>query len=228
MAHFNLIRGSPSPQVPSGKQNDGVQVYLAVAHTPHGDIPCKASGTTAWYPYGGSENATNNFSFVAVPGSTLVGNSPNNPPPNAIICGHQNDGAGPLYAVITHSQHGNIPGKGKPGNAWYTYDGKEHVANNFSWVVANQIHAWNSHPSMQFFPDHYPLPLLFSPSHCIDVGVLDRFHFHTPLELFLIFFCRTSTTTCTQHPSSSSWRSVWTSDGWFWGTPSSTCSYPSW
>jgi len=126
---------APPPFVPQGFQNDGAgPVYLAVAHTQWGDIPGKALPGTCWFPYGGTEHATNNFSFVEVQNSVFI-KSPHAPPATAVIAGFQNDGAGPLYAVIAHTQWGNIPGKGKPGTAWFAYGGKEHSTADFSWIA---------------------------------------------------------------------------------------------
>jgi len=133
---FTLVRSPQPPQfTPQGFQNDGAGVvHLAVAHTNHGDIPAKAIGNNCWYAYGGAEHATNNFSWVEVKNASFV-KSPQNPPPNAVICGHQNDGAGQLWAALAHTQWGNIPAKAKPGNAWFAYGGKEHATADFSWIV---------------------------------------------------------------------------------------------
>eukprot|EP01126_Amoeba_proteus_P020054 TRINITY_DN204_c0_g1_i2.p1 TRINITY_DN204_c0_g1~~TRINITY_DN204_c0_g1_i2.p1 ORF type:complete len:229 (-),score=23.50 TRINITY_DN204_c0_g1_i2:61-747(-) len=152
---FSLIRSyTPSHAVPHGFQNDGAgQVWLAVAHTPHGDIPCKAQGGTAWYSYAGLEHVTNNFSYVEVHGSSLVSGQTNFPPHNAVSCGYQNDGAGPLYAIIAHTPHGNIPGKGKPGTAWYAHCGREHMTCDFSWVV----HSHGGHMPVHTMPVHTPV-----------------------------------------------------------------------
>jgi len=107
-----------------------------VAHTQWGEIPGKAKGGDCWFPYGGQEHHTNNFSWVVGGGFKLV-NSQGNPPPGAIQTGFQNDGAGALWSVVAHTQWGEIPGKGKGGDCWFPYGGKEHHTNSFSWVVVN-------------------------------------------------------------------------------------------
>jgi hypothetical protein len=122
------VNNGPVAHSVAGHQNDGAgTVYLAVAHTSHGDIPGKAQGNNCWYPYGGSEHSTNNFSWVASVSHRLTPTSQSaHPPANAIRCGHQNDGAGDLYAAIAHTSHGNIPGKAQGNNCWYPYGGSEH------------------------------------------------------------------------------------------------------
>jgi len=133
---FQLVRSSNPPQgsLQTGFQNDGAgALWCAVAHTNHGDIPGKAKGNDCWYPYGGKEHGTNNFSYVVSRNFRLVRS--NYPPPGALQCGFQNDGAGALWATVAHTNHGDIPGKGKGGDCWYSYGGQEHATNNFSWVV---------------------------------------------------------------------------------------------
>ena len=39
---------------------------MAVCHTPHGEIPGKSNGKSAWYCYGGKEVESHNFSYVVV------------------------------------------------------------------------------------------------------------------------------------------------------------------
>jgi hypothetical protein len=121
-----------------GFQNYGAgQLWAAVAHTNHGEIPGKAKGNECWYPYGGQEVSTNNFSYVVARNFRLVKSS--FPPPGALQTGFQNDGAGQLWASVAHTNHGDIPGKAKGNECWYAYGGKEHSTNNFSWVV----NAWD-------------------------------------------------------------------------------------
>jgi len=134
---FTLHRTPNPPQfTPSGHQNDGTgSVWLGVANTQWGDIPCKAVGNNAWFPYGGIEHTTNDFSYVEVRNSTLV--KAQNPPVNAIPCGHQKDGAGTLWAAIANTQWGTIPAKASGNTAWFPYDGKEHSTHDFFWVVQN-------------------------------------------------------------------------------------------
>jgi len=137
-----LVSVSQSRSAPAhavhGRQNDNFgTISCAVAHTAQGDIPAKAKDGTAWYPYGGKEHTTNNFSWVVVPRGHRLEPSRGAPPQNAVQAGFQNDGAGPLYIAIASTSWGNIPGKAKGNTCWYPYGGQEHSTNNFSWVVHN-------------------------------------------------------------------------------------------
>jgi len=133
---FQLVKShAPPMNTPAGHQPDFGPVFLAVAHTSHGNIPCKASGNNAWYPYGGKEHSTHDFSYVVVPGHQIVHNA-GGVPPRAIAVGHQNDGAGTLWGAIAHSSHGKIPGKAIGNSCWYSYGGAEHQTNQFDWIVA--------------------------------------------------------------------------------------------
>ena len=135
---LSIIR---SPTVPSGAvqvfQNDGAgAVYAAIAHTQWGDIPGKAQGNNCWFPYGGEEKCTNDFSWVVGSGFRLV-RGLRFVPSDALPLGLQNDGAGPLWVAVAHTQWGDIPGKTdvQGNDCWFPYGGKEHCTNNFSWVV---------------------------------------------------------------------------------------------
>jgi len=133
---FDLVQGGGVPQhaIACGHQNDGAgTLYTALAHTQHGDIPGKAMGTTCWYPYGGREETTNNFSWVLSRGWRLERGGSN--PPHGLAIGHQNDGAGTVWACVAHTNHGDIPGKAIGTTCWYPYGGREETTNNFSWVV---------------------------------------------------------------------------------------------
>eukprot|EP01126_Amoeba_proteus_P050658 TRINITY_DN5_c0_g2_i7.p4 TRINITY_DN5_c0_g2~~TRINITY_DN5_c0_g2_i7.p4 ORF type:complete len:118 (-),score=22.92 TRINITY_DN5_c0_g2_i7:69-422(-) len=110
------------------------ELHLALAHTPHGDIPAKARGNTAWYPYGGAEHTTNDFSWIVVPNWSLQPSNGQAPPHNA-ISGRQNDGA-QIWAAMARTQKGSqIPAKASGTTCWYPYGGKEHTTNTFSWIV---------------------------------------------------------------------------------------------
>ena len=100
---FSLIR---SPSVPAGTvqgfQNDGAgTVYAAIAHTQQGNIPGKAQGNNCWYPYGGKEHLTHDFSWIVAPGYSLK--QAYESPAVGLATGHQTDGAGYLWAAIAHS-----------------------------------------------------------------------------------------------------------------------------
>jgi hypothetical protein len=121
-----------------GYQNDGAgAVACAVAHTSHGDIPAKAKDGQCWYPYGGKEVNTNNFSWVIAPRGTHLEQNQGYPPSSAIAAGFQNDGAGQVYCAIANAPQGRIPGKALGGNCWYAYAGQEHQTSNFQWVCYN-------------------------------------------------------------------------------------------
>jgi hypothetical protein len=59
---------SPPPlAILFGYQTDGSGYhYAAVAETDWGTVPGKAKDDTCWYPYGGEEHKTKNFSWVVL------------------------------------------------------------------------------------------------------------------------------------------------------------------
>jgi len=117
-----------------GKQHDNPNpLYAVIAHTPQGDIPAKAIGNTAWYPYGGQEHTSNDFSYVC--GGNGFQKNHGGPPAHACPLGHQHDSSGTVYLALAHTEHGNIPGKAKDNTCWYPYGGKEHTTSDFSWVT---------------------------------------------------------------------------------------------
>jgi len=122
-----------------GFQTDGAgALYCAVAHTEFGDVPGKAKGDTCWYPYGGKEYTTADFSLLH---STIplfqVGNW-GEPPIGALMVGRQKDRAGVLYAAVANTKWGKIPGKAKGKTCWYPYGGKEIVTEDFKWISTHQ------------------------------------------------------------------------------------------
>jgi len=133
---FSLVRGGDCPHgthVPLGHQVDGVGVlYLIVAHTQFGDIPGKSDGTQVHFGHGGSEHGASDFSWVVAPEHTIVPHKgTGSAPKNALSIGS-------TYAVITHSQFGNIPGIFTgTGNATFAYGGSERSTAIFSWVVTS-------------------------------------------------------------------------------------------
>jgi len=131
---FSLVKGNRQPAgAVHGHQNDANgTVYVAIAHTPQGEIPGKAKDGNCWYPFGGKEIQTRNFSWLNAPGARLV-QSPTQPA-NAIQAGFQNNGFGSICPVIAHTPQGNIPGKAKGNTCWYPYGGQEHTTSNFSWI----------------------------------------------------------------------------------------------
>jgi len=134
MAYLQRTPGNPGPfALAQGRQNDGAgTLWSVIAHTPNGDIPGKAIGANAWYPFGGKEHTTGDFSYI-VGGHALVQNQ-GGPPPNAAALGRQND-CGTVWPVIANTPHGTIPGKAIGNNAWYPYGGAEHTTSDFSWIV---------------------------------------------------------------------------------------------
>jgi len=126
---------APAYAAALGRQNDCGTVYVAVAHVPEGDVPGKALGNTCWYPYGGVEKTTADFSWVVSP-LVNVGQC-GQPGWHGCPHGVQNDGAGNVYCAIAHGAHGDIPGKAQGNTCWYAWGGAEHVTHNFSWVVGH-------------------------------------------------------------------------------------------
>jgi hypothetical protein len=116
----------PAPQ---GVQNDGAgRLYAAIAHTEHGEIPGKAKEGECWYPYGGQEHSTQDFTLVF---DQVLRNEP-----HGSAQGHQNDGAGELFCAIAHTEHGLIPGKAKDGTCWFSYGGEEHATEDFKYLCS--------------------------------------------------------------------------------------------
>jgi hypothetical protein len=126
-----------------GKQHNlpNQPLYAVICHTPQGDIPGKALGNNAWYPYGGVEHTTNDFSYVV--GGHGFQKHTGVQPPNVAPLGHQKDAAGDVYLALAHTEHGDIPGKAKGNQCWYPFGGKEHTTNNFSWIVQPLSHVRN-------------------------------------------------------------------------------------
>ena len=61
--------GAPPRGAVTGYQDDSSGMYYAVVcNTNHGRIPGKSNGRQAWYPYGGKEHSTHDFSYVTVHG----------------------------------------------------------------------------------------------------------------------------------------------------------------
>ena len=118
---------------PQGFQNDGAgRLWCAIAETPHGRIPGKAKGYECWYPYGGKEHHTKNFTIVIDQRRRpKILNHKVHPPQ-----GKQNDGTGDFWCAVAYTEHGRIPGKANAkGQCWYPYGGKEHMTENFRYIV---------------------------------------------------------------------------------------------
>eukprot|EP01126_Amoeba_proteus_P054531 TRINITY_DN6715_c0_g1_i3.p1 TRINITY_DN6715_c0_g1~~TRINITY_DN6715_c0_g1_i3.p1 ORF type:complete len:808 (-),score=160.56 TRINITY_DN6715_c0_g1_i3:68-2419(-) len=129
------VSGSaPPPSVPSCHQIDG-QYWVAIAHSPHGDIPAKAKGADCWYPYGGGEHTCSSFSWVNVPGHAFVKNTGTGVRPSNAIYGKQKDGHNVCVAIAHTEGWGDVPGKADDNTCWYPYDGSEHTTSNFSWIT---------------------------------------------------------------------------------------------
>jgi len=146
---FQLVKGGhPPPHTPAGQQPGFGPIYLAVAHTQYGNIPAKAGQGQCWFPYGGKEHSSHDFSWVVAPGHQLVRNS-GFPPPRAIACGFQNDGGATVWGAIAHTQWGDIPGKAIGNNCWFPQGGQENTTNNFSWIVTPSfiLARHNMHPN---------------------------------------------------------------------------------
>lgn len=136
---FNPNHGSPpSDAMKLGYQYDGAgHLYIGVANTKWGTIPGKAKDGTCWYPYGGEEYETSDFSWPSAAPDTyfLYANDGYGPPVYGFKAGEQTDGAGELYAAVAITDEGQIPGKAKGNTCWYSYGGKEYYTSKFYWVV---------------------------------------------------------------------------------------------
>jgi len=137
---FTLVRskleskGPPPGALQTGFQNESGKLWSAVAHHPcFGDIPGKAKDNSCWFPYGGQEYCIDDFSWVVIPWDLVKGTEP---PKNGVKAGNQKDESGDLWCAVAHTIWGDIPGKAKDNNCWFPYDEKEHLTQNFSWVVA--------------------------------------------------------------------------------------------
>ena len=117
--------------------NDAGRLYLGVANTQWGTIPGKAKDGSCWYPYGGEEHKTSDFSWPCADPDTyyLHANNGSGPPIYGLKAGRQTDGAGELYAAVAITDKGKIPGKAKENTCWYSYAGEEHYTSEFYWVV---------------------------------------------------------------------------------------------
>ena len=128
----------PSDAMMLGYQYDGAgRLYLGVANTQWGTIPGKAKDGTCWYPYGGKEYETSDFSWLCADPNTyfLYANDGYGPPIYGLKAGEQTDGAGELYAAVAITDEGQIPGKAKENTCWYSYGGEERYTSKFYWVV---------------------------------------------------------------------------------------------
>lgn len=125
-----------------GHQTDGAgDLWVGVAETEWGQIPCKAGWGEAWYCYGGSEYSTDDFHYVIhTSPHKFVANDGSGAPEGAIVTGHQTDGRGDQYAAIANSEHGRIPGKACDNTCWYPFGGIEHETTDFDYVVFSCDH----------------------------------------------------------------------------------------
>ena len=129
--------------LPLGCDNEGNICYCAVAFTNNGDhIPGKAKGNTCKYPYHGEEVTTENFAYVKIAGAMMTQMSDGSgPPQNALMDGHERQRTGevvPYYAAIAITQWGMVPGKANSATCQYSYEGREHIAGNFAWVIVGE------------------------------------------------------------------------------------------
>jgi len=130
------ITNPPDNSLKTGNLKDGTQFWTAVANTPYGPIPGKAKDNNCWYPYGGNEVNTNDFSYVVSVDYELVKSA--NTPTTAIAAGNQTgeDGLGKLWIAVAHTDFGDIPGKAMGSTCWWSFNGGEYTTQEFSWVCA--------------------------------------------------------------------------------------------
>ena len=65
--------GAPANAIPCGHQRDSGTYYAAIAQCSHGLVPGKAKGNACWYPWGGKEHTTSDYSWVVVSPSIRAG-----------------------------------------------------------------------------------------------------------------------------------------------------------
>jgi len=140
------VRGTLPDQTPEGFQVDGVgSVYLVLAHTDNGDhIPGKGVKGESSVHFGnnGKEHTSSDFSWVQVPGHSIVPNQGTIP---ADSLAFTSPSGKDLYGVITHSQFGNIPGISLGTDfATFSYGGSEHKTQIFSWIVCGVVECEDS------------------------------------------------------------------------------------
>ena len=112
----------------------GERYYSAVAHTPWGSIPGRAVVERCWYPFGGVEYSTADFSWITAPNAKLVCHT-GSLPAGAIAAGHQLDDGCTYYAAVARSQWGALPAKAKDNYCWYPYNGMEYKTSDFDWIA---------------------------------------------------------------------------------------------
>eukprot|EP00586_Coscinodiscus_wailesii_P000112 CAMPEP_0172478932 /NCGR_PEP_ID=MMETSP1066-20121228/3153_1 /TAXON_ID=671091 /ORGANISM="Coscinodiscus wailesii, Strain CCMP2513" /LENGTH=480 /DNA_ID=CAMNT_0013238887 /DNA_START=1270 /DNA_END=2712 /DNA_ORIENTATION=+ len=104
---------------PHAEQDDGAQVWCALAQTEHGRIPGKATADGCWYGYGGEEHECDNFRYVYKHEAKPQGNQ---------------DDFGDLWCAVAVTDWGAIPGKSDGDTCWYSYGGEEHETTDFKLV----------------------------------------------------------------------------------------------
>jgi len=149
----NTGSGPPPGARPLGQQHDRGDVYAVIAHSEWGKIAGKAGpDTCAWFPYGGQEHETDDFEWVVctrlgdhhhgqMDVELVCGNEgPKGYPEHGLAFGDQNDGGGDHCVAVAETEHGTIPGKAKDGNCYYSFNGGEHRADEFKYVVQCSPH----------------------------------------------------------------------------------------
>ena len=93
----------PSKAFPGGEDN-GAPIYVARAHFQGGIIPGKlvAGHGTAYVPWGGVENPTNEYEILCDFNGTWVSCSGDNIPPNAVPGGQSEDGEALYIGRVLH------------------------------------------------------------------------------------------------------------------------------
>jgi len=136
--HLQRTPGHPPAwALAAAHQTDGAgQLWSVIAHTDKGDVPGKAKGGECWYPWGGHEHTTHDFSYIV--GSYELVHNTGHTPAHAAPYGKQHD-SGVYYPMIARTAHGTIPGKAKDGHGWYPYGGKEVETKDFDWVCYRSV-----------------------------------------------------------------------------------------
>lgn len=129
---LSLVRAgggtAPHGALDLGRMRDGSVYFVAVCHTPHGNIPGKAkvntpAGPKGWYSFGGKEHETRDFSYVVATGG-YVPQSPLQPGAHVRLTSKAHG------KNLKIHQNGNVDGRGGSGEwATFTVQGRgPHVA----------------------------------------------------------------------------------------------------
>ena len=134
--HKNTGKRPPNALAVGTLHESHTKLYAVVAHTEWGSIPGQATANhTCFFGYGGKEHSTKDFSWVCSYHHQLKSNPSATERQHCLCVGNVRDAAGQLWVVVAHTKRGDIPGKGRDGECWFTIDGKEERTQEFSYLV---------------------------------------------------------------------------------------------